>query len=75
MLEKSYDMVSFLMRAFSSGSNAMLQSSSAAPAYPLYPRGMIEMREYTLKPEGVGAYTKLVNEYGDLRRQLLPLMG
>ena len=40
-----------------------------------YPRGMVEIREYTLKPEGVGAYTKLATDYGDIRKQLLPLMG
>ena len=36
---------------------------------------MVEIREYTLKPEGVGAYTKLATDYGDIRKQLLPLMG
>jgi hypothetical protein len=41
----------------------------------LYPRGLVEIREYTLKPEGVSAYTKLAIEYAEVRKKLLPLLG
>ena len=39
------------------------------------PRGQQEVREYTLKPEGVRDYLRLTAEHADLRKQLLPFLG
>ena len=74
ILEKSSLMASLLRRALSS-SPALMHAASSSSLSPTYPRGMLEIREYTLKPEGAGAYSKLANDYGDVRKQLLPLLG
>jgi hypothetical protein len=42
---------------------------------PPPPRGQQEVREYTLKPEGVRDYLRLTAEHADLRKQLLPFLG
>ena len=58
-----------------------IASSAPAPSYfahaaaTPYPRGMVEIREYTLKPEGAATYAQLATEYADVRKALLPLMG
>ncbi|GIL49252.1 hypothetical protein Vafri_5380 [Volvox africanus] len=44
------------------------QTSGSAP-------GMIEIREYTLKPEGVSQFMKVAAEYAEVRRELLPFLG
>ncbi|KAG2444417.1 hypothetical protein HXX76_001170 [Chlamydomonas incerta] len=43
-------------------------SGSSAP-------GLIEVREYTLKPEGVKAFMDVSAEYADVRKELLPFLG
>mmetsp|Transcript_32859 Transcript_32859/g.72584 ORF Transcript_32859/g.72584 Transcript_32859/m.72584 type:complete len:271 (-) Transcript_32859:35-847(-) len=37
--------------------------------------GLIEIREYTIKPEAFGTFMKVSKEYADLRKQLLPFLG
>lgn len=49
-------------------------AGAAATASP-YPRGIIEMREYTLTPPGMAEWIRITEEYGALRKQLLPMMG
>ena len=49
-------------------------AGAAATASP-YPRGIIEMREYTLTPSGMAEWIRITEEYGALRKQLLPMMG
>ncbi|KAG2489369.1 hypothetical protein HYH03_012199 [Edaphochlamys debaryana] len=44
------------------------QAEASAP-------GLIEIREYTLKPEGMGAFMKVSAEYADVRKELLPFLG
>ena len=51
-------------RAFSSSAAA---SSSHA--------GLIEIREYTLKPEGFMDFIKISEDYSDVRKELLPFLG
>ncbi|EFJ42285.1 hypothetical protein VOLCADRAFT_107330 [Volvox carteri f. nagariensis] len=46
-------------------------ASKAAASAP----GLIEIREYTLKPEGVSQFMKVATEYADVRRELLPFLG
>lgn len=36
---------------------------------------LLEMREYTLKPEGIKPFMALTNDMAGLRRQLLPFLG
>ncbi|KAG1676124.1 hypothetical protein FOA52_004964 [Chlamydomonas sp. UWO 241] len=48
---------------------------SSAAVSQAYPRGFIEFREYTLKPEGAADFLRLSNEYADVRKELLPLLG
>jgi hypothetical protein len=54
---------------------ALQSAPDAADKALIYPRGMVEIREYTLKPEGVAAYAKLAVEFADTRKALLPLLG
>ena len=37
--------------------------------------GFVEMREYTIKPEGLVDYMKLCQEYSSLRAEKLPFLG
>lgn len=37
--------------------------------------GLLELREYTLKPAGIKTFMKVTSESMALRRQLLPLLG
>lgn len=45
--------------------------TTSSNAYP----GFVELREYTLKPEGIKEFMRLTGEYIELRKQLLPLLG
>lgn len=36
---------------------------------------LLEMREYTLKPEGIKPFMTLTNDMAGLRAQLLPFLG
>ncbi|GAX80973.1 hypothetical protein CEUSTIGMA_g8408.t1 [Chlamydomonas eustigma] len=62
-------------KPFKSGGSCGDTFTTEAEELPLYPRGLVEIREYTLKPEGVGAYTQLAIEYAAVRKTLLPLLG
>ncbi|GLC46162.1 hypothetical protein PLESTB_001196400 [Pleodorina starrii] len=44
------------------------QAASSSP-------GLIEIREYTLKPEGMSQFMKVAAEYAGVRRELLPFLG
>ncbi|GFR52604.1 hypothetical protein Agub_g15202, partial [Astrephomene gubernaculifera] len=37
--------------------------------------GLIEIREYTVKPEGFAQFMKVASEYVGVRKELLPLLG
>ena len=71
--ESSPFSTAILARAIAS--SASTTSSTAHAAASPYPRGMVEIREYTLKPEGAATYAQLATEYADVRKALLPLMG
>ncbi len=66
-------------RGLATSSAAPLAAAAAAAAAAElpspYPRGFLEVREYTLKPESAAAYVKLACVYGDARKALLPLVG
>lgn len=36
---------------------------------------LVEIREYTLKPEGFMEFLKISETYGDVRKELLPFLG
>jgi hypothetical protein len=57
------------------GVQAMRGLATASSSSGPYPRGMIEIREYTLKPEGAIEFLKLTSEFGDVRKALLPFLG
>ncbi|KAG2447150.1 hypothetical protein HYH02_007896 [Chlamydomonas schloesseri] len=58
------------LRGFASSSSSFSSSSAAAGA-----AGLVEVREYTLKPEGVKAFMDVSAEYADVRKELLPFLG
>mmetsp|Transcript_9031 Transcript_9031/g.15687 ORF Transcript_9031/g.15687 Transcript_9031/m.15687 type:complete len:274 (+) Transcript_9031:3-824(+) len=39
------------------------------------PRGIIEVREYLVKPASMQAYVKLTEQYATVRKELLPILG
>lgn len=52
-----------------------LQACGAARASSSMPSGIIEIREYTLAPDGMKQYLSLTTETASLRSQLLPFLG
>ncbi|KAL6755198.1 hypothetical protein V8C86DRAFT_2682474 [Haematococcus lacustris] len=50
---------------------ASLRPVSSSTASP----GLIEVREYYLKPEGMAEFVRLAQEFADLRQELLPFLG
>ncbi len=64
-----------IVRSISACGTQAVRGLARAASNGVYPRGMIEIREYTLKPEGAMEFFKLTAEYGDVRKALLPMLG
>ncbi|KXZ48796.1 hypothetical protein GPECTOR_25g380 [Gonium pectorale] len=63
-----------LPRALARSGLSALSRGFAAQAEASAP-GLIEIREYTLKPEGFAPFMKIAADYGGARRELLPFLG
>ena len=64
-----------LQRGGARGHASAAATAPSAAAGAEQHTGLVELRQYTLKPEGIKEFTRLTAEKVELRKQLLPFLG
>ena len=75
VLQRAHRSVSELARSFASSAGPATVALHGTHTLPAAPEGLVEIRQYTLHPEGFKKYLALTGEHVEARKRRTPFLG